>query len=271
MTYYSHTSGVPALLTRGVSSQIRTEFDLVQAGFTAAEAADVALDTAKAPKASPAFTGVPTSPTATTGTSSTQLATTAFVANTAFSSALPSQTGNSGKFVTTDGTNASWGTPPAGALVYLSIVTATAASTVDIETGFSSTYDDYLIIGYAEKSASDAIFCRWKFAGAYDTGTNYVKSSGLTASTTLIDGLNISSNTSTAKDSFDYKLFDANSTNLKKGYVVNTGLTSAPNIFTQIHGHTNVSNTTAIQGVRFYCSGGATITGTFKLYGIAKA
>jgi hypothetical protein len=35
-------------------------------------------------------------------------ASTAFVAATAFSAALPSQTGNAGKFVTTDGTNASW-------------------------------------------------------------------------------------------------------------------------------------------------------------------
>lgn len=43
-----------------------------------------------------------------TGTNNTTLATTAFVANTAFNSALPSQTGNAGKFVTTDGTNASW-------------------------------------------------------------------------------------------------------------------------------------------------------------------
>ena len=61
-----------------------------------------------APLASPAFTGTPTAPTATTGTTTTQIATTAFVAATAFNTALPNQTGNAGKFVTTDGTNASW-------------------------------------------------------------------------------------------------------------------------------------------------------------------
>lgn len=33
----------------------------------------------------------------------------------AFATALPNQTGNSGKFVTTDGTNASWAAIPAGA------------------------------------------------------------------------------------------------------------------------------------------------------------
>lgn len=61
-----------------------------------------------APTVSPAFTGSPTAPTAATGTSTTQLATTQFVNATAFSSALPNQTGNAGKFVTTDGTDASW-------------------------------------------------------------------------------------------------------------------------------------------------------------------
>ena len=57
---------------------------------------------------SPAFTGIPTSTTAATGTSTTQIATCAFVAAQAFNSALPAQAGNAGKFVTTDGTNASW-------------------------------------------------------------------------------------------------------------------------------------------------------------------
>lgn len=42
------------------------------------------------------------------GTSTTQLATTEFVANQAFSTVLPNQTGNAGKFLKTDGTNASW-------------------------------------------------------------------------------------------------------------------------------------------------------------------
>lgn len=63
---------------------------------------------------SPAFTGTPTAPTATAGTTTTQIATTAFVTGAAFVTALPAQTGNSGKFVTTDGTNASWANVPSG-------------------------------------------------------------------------------------------------------------------------------------------------------------
>lgn len=56
----------------------------------------------------PAFTGTPTVPTASAGTATTQIASCAFVVATSFSAALPGQTGNSGKFVTTDGGNASW-------------------------------------------------------------------------------------------------------------------------------------------------------------------
>ena len=63
----------------------------------------------KAPLASPALTGTPTAPTATAGTNTTQIATTAFVSEAIDNiDALPSQTGNTGKFLTTDGTNASW-------------------------------------------------------------------------------------------------------------------------------------------------------------------
>ncbi len=80
---------------------------------TAAEAAtraaaDTALQSSKADLASPALTGTPTAPTAVVGTSTNQLATCAFVAATSFNAELPSQGGNAGKFVTTDGVNASW-------------------------------------------------------------------------------------------------------------------------------------------------------------------
>jgi hypothetical protein len=51
-------------------------------------------------------------PTQSVGDATEKAASTAFVMSTAFSAALPAQTGNAGKFVTTDGTNASWGTPP---------------------------------------------------------------------------------------------------------------------------------------------------------------
>ena len=64
-----------------------------------------------APLHSPEFTGTPHAPTPASGNNTTRIATTAFVADALESvDALPSQTGQSGKFLTTDGTDASWGT-----------------------------------------------------------------------------------------------------------------------------------------------------------------
>ena len=55
-----------------------------------------------------AIDGTSTVPTAPAGTATNQIASTQFVINTAFASALPSQAGNAGKFVTTNGSVASW-------------------------------------------------------------------------------------------------------------------------------------------------------------------
>jgi hypothetical protein len=49
-------------------------------------------------------------------------------ANTAFNALAPTQTGNSGKFLTTDGTNTSWLTITAGTVTSVSVVTANGVS-----------------------------------------------------------------------------------------------------------------------------------------------
>ena len=78
--------------------------------MTATASIPVADVTGAAPLVSPAFTATPTAPTASAGTITTQLATTAFVSTAVAGASLPSQTGNSGKYLTTNGTTASWGT-----------------------------------------------------------------------------------------------------------------------------------------------------------------
>jgi hypothetical protein len=54
------------------------------------------------------LTGIPTAPTAPLGSNTNQVATMAALVAQAFSEALPSQSGNAGKIVTTDGSQASW-------------------------------------------------------------------------------------------------------------------------------------------------------------------
>ena len=62
------------------------------------------------------------------GNSTTLAASTAFVAATAMSAALPAQTGNSGKFVTTNGTTASWAVSGIGAVAAIVASTTLTAS-----------------------------------------------------------------------------------------------------------------------------------------------
>lgn len=61
-----------------------------------------------------ALTGIPTAPTAPLGTNTNQVATMAALIAQAFSATLPEQMGNAGKFVTTDGTIASWASAVTG-------------------------------------------------------------------------------------------------------------------------------------------------------------
>ena len=85
---------------------------LIRANAVTAEAlARTNSDALLAPLANPALTGIPTAPTAAAGTGTSQIASTAFVAAAAFSAVLPGQAGNAGKFVTTNGTGASWALP----------------------------------------------------------------------------------------------------------------------------------------------------------------
>lgn len=97
LPYSTSIGGVSAIeivYLDGVTSNIQTQLD------------------GKAALASPAFTGTPTAPTAVSGTSTTQVATTAFVQQVALNNQLPLQTGNTGKYLTTDGTDASWAIIP---------------------------------------------------------------------------------------------------------------------------------------------------------------
>lgn len=90
-------SGEPISNSRGISSRIRAEFSKIQTAVNS-----------KADLDSPEFIGVPKAPTPTIGDASSQLATTAFVSGTALSASLPGQSGNAGKWLQTDGANASW-------------------------------------------------------------------------------------------------------------------------------------------------------------------
>lgn len=68
-----------------------------------------------------------TVPTATAGDATNNAASTAFVSATAFSAALPGQSGNAGRFVSTDGSAANW-VPATGTVVIVSTPTTAVAA-----------------------------------------------------------------------------------------------------------------------------------------------
>lgn len=118
MTDYT-PSGKP-IAGRAISKEIRSEF---------ADRIAPAVNS-KANIASPALTGTPTAPTATAGSTGNQVATLDFVNATSFSTNLPGQSGNNGKVIVTDGTNASWTDTFAVPWTFSDVVSVDAAMTM---------------------------------------------------------------------------------------------------------------------------------------------
>ena len=111
---------------------------------------------AKASTLSPSFTGIPTVPLAEEGTDNNQIASTKFV-NTAIDNALdganvlPDQTGQAGKVLTTDGSNASW-------------TNYESAPSVDNVTTTLNSSDEIQAIGVIEKNTSSV---KYDWVGTY--------------------------------------------------------------------------------------------------------
>lgn len=85
---------------------------------------------------------------------------------------LPAQAGNTDKFLKTDGTNASW-QAVSGGLALISSTTFTAASVVNVNNVFSSTYKDYQVrISGLTVSYIGKVMFRLRVAGA-DATTLY--------------------------------------------------------------------------------------------------
>ena len=257
--------------------------------------------------------------TATLGDSSTKFATTAFVAGTAFSSALPAQTGNADKFLTTDGTNASFsanlkagtirfvdstdttkvlafslsgittGTTRTvtlpdksgtlamtsdSALVLLATLTPTAAANVDFLTTFTSTYDNYLIIGAGLlPSASQRLVMRCAVAGAADASALYAHAQD-TSSTTTQDTFYYlqTSNTLLAGtgSNFELTMKNVNSTNSAKSMSSHLeGQSVATPEWTFMDRSGVYNSLSVVTGVRFLWESGATFVaqGKIRIYG----
>jgi len=169
----------------------------------------------------------------------------------------------------------------AGSLIYLSTVTASAASTVTFEAEFTSTYDDYVIFfdgvyfsGFYE------LFARIKIGGSYITTATYyyhIDISNYSAATYVgiggngIDHLRVLSPnaqlTAILPMSGTFNLFDVNNATSVNSFIWNTADTAG-----RRKNEASGMSTDAgvLQGIQFYPNAG-TVTGTFRIYGIKKA
>lgn len=190
--------------------------------------------------------------------------------------------GTSGQVLTTQGAgaNPTWTTPSAGAMVFISTTTASGATNVDI-TGFTSTYDTYIIDCPNFSVASDVVpLLRFFNAGVINTNnyrTMVTCSRSIEVLTFQQSAINLSGNfnVSSSYQSKPLRItVQRNPDNYKSGaswtfgFAFDTGPTYAAASGVGVS-HVDMNLT----GVRILDSFGATncFSGTFKLYGIAKS
>ena len=182
--------------------------------------------------------------------------------------------------------DATWGAPAAGALVWLSTVTASASATVDIETTFNSTYDTYVLVVTNVVLATDntVLGMRLKISGAYLSGADYNGISYMSrSSATTYVGMNDNANTrlvlssdmgNAAGEGGEWTITFSNPTNTsirQKCRWLGVFMDASAGATTISSGAGASATAGALTGARFLADTGNITSGTFRLYGIANS
>jgi hypothetical protein len=191
--------------------------------------------------------------------------------------------GTAGQVLQTNGAGPpTWVTPSSGALTLVSTVTASAAATADIETGFDSTYDNYVILfsGLVPVTSGTILRVELKIGGVYRTadyrGAYLGGPAGQSTYTGSQDFFQLSSgggglsNLARASNNGEFWVFNPASTTLDKNIKwFFQGFSETTDTAQTTLGsgrYKDTGSTDALTGVRFYMSSG-NISGTFRLYG----
>ena len=203
---------------------------------------------------------------------------------------LPAADGSANQVLQTDGAGAlSFATPAAGgSWVFLSTVTASNSSTVDIETTFDSTYQNYAIVASSVLPVSNGVnlLARQKQGGAYkvdnyqyhlsrssNSAATYVGSAnGNTDSYLVANDLSDAGGGPEGGASFVMYIPNPSNATLRKTVFATGVASSANNGAAQMTlAGDNFDLTSALTGIRFYMSSGNISSGTFRLYGIKNS
>jgi hypothetical protein len=197
--------------------------------------------------------------------------------------------GTSGQVLQTNGAGApTWVTPSAGALTLVSSVTATnGASTIDLTTGFTSTYDVYMLVGSGLVCTANAgsVDVTLNIGGSWlSTGYGYYASA---LSSNLGDYGGNSNGSSrfvlcsewgggSSSGTLDFVMYIYNpaSTSLWKnvsweGTVIS--YSAGSNYPVSFRGGGAQKNTSALTGVRITPGSRTMVSGVMRLYGISNS
>lgn len=157
-------------------------------------------------------------------------------------------------------------------LVLLSTSTPTAALNFDLLSVFTSTYDNYLIVGEGiTPSATDTLLCRLASSGTVDSGSNYYMVGLNTSTTTAVTSFSI--NTVVAPGTgVDFTIFVSNANDavkIKRTKVDALSQSTATPTFLTLNQETAYSPANAVSGFRLYWNGASNfgVTGKIKVYG----
>jgi hypothetical protein len=193
--------------------------------------------------------------------------------------------GTAGQVLTSAGTSApTWANPAGGgSLVFISSITASAASTVSFTSGINSTYDDYIVeisdLSFAV--SSQLIYMISENNGSSYLATNYFNNENYIYAGTLGGRQannaygSVTNNTylvnTVASNHISFRLCNVNATSTKKQFVTSASLASGGGAVRDLTNSCYTPSTGSINAIKFYADNYATITGTFRLYGVKKS
>lgn len=197
--------------------------------------------------------------------------------------------GSANQVLTSDGTDIAWANAAAGGtsgMQVLSTVTASDSSTVDLETTFDSTYDEYIITitGVRPANDTDDLFLQVKQGGSYSTSgymSSHVYSTvggsshSYETSPSTVSGITIGRylgvTDATESANFYVRISNVHSTAVHKLIYANGVTKNASGSVVGGESFGRTPSTYAVTGVRFKMTVGNISSGVFRLYGVAKS
>lgn len=196
------------------------------------------------------------------------------------SAIVPSQTGNSGKYLTTDGTTSSWGTISAGGMTLLSTTTFNNTVSTYTLSSISGSYKHLFLTGTGLQSAGTGANLNISVRANGDTGSNYwwswvandvgsITANGTAATTEIQTGYPLarSGDTAIRFGNWSMTITDYASSTLYKGFQANGGSAPAgsPSNYATIGGW---NSTAAITSLTLFSVSNFK-AGTIKLWGMS--